>query len=34
MIKSKSPKNLTAMEKKSFKKKEITITDKTNINQQ
>lgn len=34
MIKSKSLKKMTAMEKKSFLKKEITITNKTNINQQ
>lgn len=34
MIKSKSPKKMTAMEKNLFLKKEITITNKTNINQQ
>ena len=34
MIKSKSPKKMTAIEKKFFLKKEITITNKTNINQQ
>ena len=34
MIKSKSPKKLLLWKKKSLKKKEITITNKTNINQQ